>query len=88
VRGVYRRDRCEVHTERVADGFRNYVRIGSNGRLSDAALVDRAQLLKLRALEVAVLVAGMRVLDANIGGSKNARLCLLLWRLRFISPRD
>ena len=34
-------------------------------------LVDRAQLLTLTAPEMTVLVGGLRVLGANIGGSKH-----------------
>ncbi|MEJ6782743.1 catalase/peroxidase HPI [Aminobacter sp. Piv2-1] len=54
--------------EPAADGFRNY----SNGRQRLSAeenLVDRAQLLKLTAPELTVLVGGLRVLGANAGGS-------------------
>ena len=50
--------------EPTADGFRNY----SNGRqrLSvEEALVDRAQLLRLTAPEMTVLVGGLRVLKAG-----------------------
>jgi catalase-peroxidase len=53
-----------------ADGFRNYVRKG----LEDAAtelLVDKAQLLKLTAPEMTVLVGGLRVLGANAGDAKH-----------------
>jgi catalase-peroxidase len=37
----------------------------------EEALVDRAQLLKLTAPEMTVLVGGLRVLGANAGGSKH-----------------
>jgi catalase-peroxidase len=54
-----------------ADGFRNYV---SRSKLQfmqpEEALVDRAQLLRLSAPEMTVLVGGLRVLGANSGGSK------------------
>jgi len=54
--------------EPTADGFRNYVR--GNPRLSaEELLVDRAQLLKLTAPEMTVLVGGLRVLGANAGKS-------------------
>jgi catalase-peroxidase len=47
-----------------ADGFRNYVRSGAP--LSpETLLLDRANLLKLTAPEMTVLVGGMRALDAN-----------------------
>ena len=54
--------------EPKADGFRNYV--NGKPRLSaDELLVDRAQLLKLTAPEMTVLVGGLRVLGANAGKS-------------------
>jgi catalase-peroxidase len=54
--------------EPVADGFRNYQR--SKFAIStEELLVDRAQLLTLTAPEMTVLVAGLRVLGANTGGS-------------------
>jgi len=53
--------------EPTADGFRNY--FGKGSRLSPAEmLVDRAGQLRLTVPEMAVLVAGMRVLNANSGG--------------------
>ena len=54
--------------EPVADGFRNYVKAGCRER-PEELLLDRAQLLTLTAPEMAVLVAGMRVLGANFGGT-------------------
>ena len=56
--------------EPVADGFRNYLR-GEQFMLPEEALVDRAQLLRLTAPEMTVLVGGLRVLGANAGQSKN-----------------
>jgi len=50
--------------EPFADGFRNYVKATSPVS-AEALLVDRAHLLTLTAPEMAVLVGGMRVLDAN-----------------------
>jgi catalase-peroxidase len=38
---------------------------------AEEALVDRAQLLRLTAPEMTVLVGGLRVLGANVGGSKH-----------------
>jgi catalase-peroxidase len=59
-----------VPLEPKADGFRNYRR--GKQRLSDEEmLVDRAQLLKLTAPEMAVLVGGLRVLGANAGKTKH-----------------
>jgi catalase-peroxidase len=56
--------------EPAADGFRNYRR--GNGRLSaEEQLVDKAQLLRLTAPEMTVLVGGLRVLGANTGNSKH-----------------
>ena len=53
--------------ERQADGFRNYLRAGV--KLSpETLLVDKAYMLRLSAPEMAVLVGGMRALDANAGG--------------------
>jgi catalase-peroxidase len=58
--------------EPSADGFRNYLRNGNgNGISAEELLVDRAQLLKLTAPEMAVLVGGMRALNANFGQSKH-----------------
>jgi catalase-peroxidase len=54
--------------EPKADGFRNY--INGKQRLSpEELLVDKAQLLKLTAPEMTVLVGGLRVLSANAGKS-------------------
>jgi catalase-peroxidase len=54
--------------EPTADGFRNYFAKG-NGRTAEELLVDRAHMLTLTAPEMTALVGGMRVLDANAGGS-------------------
>ena len=56
--------------EPVADGFRNYLR-GKQLMSPEEALVDRAQLLRLTAPEMTVLVGGLRVLGANAGQSKH-----------------
>jgi catalase-peroxidase len=48
--------------EPTADGFRNY-------KSTVHQLIDRAFLLSLTAPEMSVLVAGLRVLGANAGGS-------------------
>src|SRR5262252_8101204 len=55
--------------EPKADGFRSYVK-GKQRLSPEEFLVDRAQLLKLTAPEMTVLVAGLRVLGANFGNSK------------------
>ena len=57
--------------EPVADGFRNYLRPGPQLMAPEEALVDRAQLLKLSAPEMTVLIGGLRVLGANAGQSKH-----------------
>jgi catalase-peroxidase len=51
-----------------ADGFRNYLR-GKQRQSAEELLVDKAQLLKLTAPEMTVLVGGLRVLGANAGKS-------------------
>jgi catalase-peroxidase len=56
--------------EPVADGFRNYYR-GKSLMSPEEALLDRAQLLKLTAPEMTVLVGGLRVLGANAEQSKH-----------------
>ncbi len=55
--------------EPKADGFRNY--LSGKQRLSpEELLLDKAQLLRLTAPEMTVLVGGLRVLGANVGNSK------------------
>jgi catalase-peroxidase len=54
--------------EPKADGFRNYVR-GKQRLSAEEQLVDRAQLLRLTAPEMTVLVGGLRILGANAGKS-------------------
>jgi len=54
-----------------ADGFRNYIGSKRQFMLPEEALVDRAQLLRLTAPEMTVLVGGLRVLGANAGQSKH-----------------
>ena len=56
--------------EPAADGFRNYVRKGLEGSAAEL-LVDKAQLMKLTAPEMTVLIGGMRALNANIGQSRH-----------------
>src|SRR6201997_3590364 len=71
-----RMDASQEHTdvesftplEPKADGFRNYRR-GKQRLSAEEMLVDRAQLLKLTAPEMTVLVGGLRVLGANAGKS-------------------
>ena len=56
--------------EPEADGFRNYSKNYFSVPAEDM-LVDKAQLLKLTAPEMTVLIGGLRVLNANYRGSKN-----------------
>jgi catalase-peroxidase len=50
------------------DGFRNYLS-GKQFMIPEEALVDKAQLMRLTAPEMTVLVGGLRVLGANAGNS-------------------
>ena len=59
--------------EPVSDGFRNYQK-KKYSVLAEKLLVDRAQLLTLTAPEMTVLIGGLRVLGANVGGSKHGVL--------------
>src|SRR5262249_49635347 len=53
------------------DGFRNYIGAKRQFMTPEEALVDRAELLRLTAPEMTVLVGGLRVLGANVGGTKH-----------------
>jgi catalase-peroxidase len=55
--------------EPTADGFRNYLRDGKQRLSPEELLLDRAQLLRLTAPEMTVLVGGLRVLGANAAKS-------------------
>ena len=63
--------------EPEADRFRNYIVNKHNGSSNkptvsaEEMLVDRAQLMKLTAPEMTVLIGGMRVLHTNFDGSKH-----------------
>lgn len=63
----------DVHSfsvlEPLADGFRNWKKDAYNVS-GEELLLDRAQLLGLTAVEMTVLLGGMRVLGVNYGGSK------------------
>ncbi len=52
--------------EPIADGFRNYVRPGVKTSTAEL-LIDKAQLLKLGAPEMTVLIGGLRVLGVTVG---------------------
>ena len=53
-----------------ADGFRNFQKT-QYAVTAEELLIDRAQLLTLTAPEMTVLIGGMRVLNANAGGSRH-----------------
>jgi catalase-peroxidase len=54
--------------EPLADGFRNY-QLKNYAVKPEELMLDRAQLLGLTAPEMTVLIAGLRVLGANYGGT-------------------
>jgi len=56
--------------EPAADGFRNYARQGLEAAAAEL-LVDKAQLLRLTAPEMTVLIGGLRVLNANAGQARH-----------------
>ena len=74
-RGDATQDQTDVESfavlEPQADGFRNYLRPGLPEASAGEMLIDKSELLGLAAPEMAVLVAGLRVLGANTGGSAN-----------------
>ncbi len=59
--------------EPMADGFRNYEKTQYSVS-AEELLVDKAQLLRLSAPEMTVLVGGMRAMGANTGGSPHGVL--------------
>ncbi len=56
--------------EPLADGFRNWLK-KDYVVTAEELLLDRAQLLRLTACEMTVLIGGMRVIGTNHGGSKH-----------------
>ena len=76
-RGDATQEQTDIHSfgllQPVADGFRNYAK-GDNSTIAEELLVDKAQLLKLTATEMTVLVGGMRVLGTNFDDSKHGVL--------------
>jgi catalase-peroxidase len=56
--------------EPTADGFRNYLAAGQQ-LPAEHLLIERARMLTLSAPEMTVLVGGLRVLGANVKGSKD-----------------
>ena len=73
-RGDASQDQTDIHSfallEPQADGFRNYVK-GEYSLSAEEMLIDRANLMKLTAPEMTVLLGGMRVMGANFDSSKN-----------------
>ena len=73
-----RTDASQEHTdvdsfavlEPIADGFRNYLQKGREGRAAEL-LLDRASLMTLSAPEMTVLIGGMRALNANSGQTQH-----------------
>jgi catalase-peroxidase len=69
-----RADQTDVESfavlEPKADAFRNYAGLGLESAAAEL-MVDKAQLLRLSAPEMTVLVGGLRVLGANHGGTKH-----------------
>jgi catalase-peroxidase len=67
-------EQTDVHSfsvmEQTADGFRNFLQLG-HPTPAEALLVDRAQLLRLTAPEMTVLIGGLRVLNANFRQSRD-----------------
>jgi len=67
-------EQTDVHAfavlEPAADGFRNYVRKGLEGSAAEM-LVDKAQLMRLTAPEMTVLIGGLRALNANVGKAQH-----------------
>ena len=66
-------DKTDAHSfaplESKADGFRNYLPGAPAPMSPEELLVDKAELLKLTAPQMTVLVGGLRVLGANAGQS-------------------
>ena len=60
-----------AYLETQGDGFRNYRKSKNPAVSTEELLIDKAQLLKLTAPELTVLVGGMRALNTNYDGSKH-----------------
>ena len=73
-RGDASQDQTDIHSfgllEPQADGFRNYVK-GEYSLSVEEMLIDRANLMKLTAPEMTVLLGGMRVINTNFDNSNN-----------------
>ena len=73
-RGDATQDQTDINSfgllEPQADGFRNYVK-GKYSLSAEEMMIDRANLMKLTAPEMTVLIGGMRVLETNFDNSNN-----------------
>ena len=73
-RGDATQEQTDIHSfgllEPRADGFRNYTK-GKYSLSTEEMLLDRANLMRLTAPEMTVLIGGMRVLETNFDKSKN-----------------
>ena len=71
-------EQTDVHSfavmEPKADGFRNYIAADGDGRSGEELLIDKTQLMGLSVPEMSVLVGGLRVLGANVDGTKHGVL--------------
>ena len=71
-RGDATQEQTDIHSfdllEPQADGFRNFVK-GEYSLSAEEMLVDRANLMKLTAPEMTVLIGGMRVINTNFDNS-------------------
>ncbi len=57
--------------EPIHDGYRNYLQRDDYAVLPEELLLDRTQLMGLTAVEMTVLIGGMRVLGTNYGASQH-----------------
>ena len=73
-RGDATQDQTDIHSfgllEPQADGFRNYEK-GEYSLSAEEMLIDRANLMKLTAPEMTVLMGGMKVMNTNFDNSNN-----------------
>ena len=73
-RGDASQEQTDIHSfgllEPQADGFRNYVK-GEYSLSAEEMLIDRANLMKITAPEMTVLLGGLRVLNTNFDNPNN-----------------
>ena len=73
-RGDASQEQTDIHSfgllEPQADGFRNYVK-GEYSLSAEEMLIDRANLMKITAPEMTVLLGGLRVMNTNFDNSTN-----------------